>query len=158
MSLETEAPKWTADRGVVANPKRGVGCVLFAAPGSYLEHETDEFSGRLDDMGLDDAPFGISVWEGHYAGGGSTWHTGDYEDCYPVGTFRPPTDDEWTAIREGRNPFGEAVPDEPIVCCPGCGNEIDPDVCHCGDYAKDHGGWDSHAPVPMGCTCGQGAG
>lgn len=36
--------------------------------------------------------------------------------------------------------------------CRGCGYEIDPDLCYCGDLmgseAHDH-----HAPVPLGCVC-----
>src|SRR5262245_59915436 len=37
--------------------------------------------------------------------------------------------------------------------CPTCGEEIDPDLCYCGDYVKDHGWGDGHAPVPYGCVC-----
>ena len=42
------------------------------------------------------------------------------------------------------------------VFCPGCGEEIDPEVCHCGDFIKDHSNPmnDGHSPIPMGCTCG----
>lgn len=38
--------------------------------------------------------------------------------------------------------------------CKGCGNTIDPDVCHCGDLISLHGYSSGHSPVPMGCTCG----
>jgi hypothetical protein len=39
--------------------------------------------------------------------------------------------------------------------CPGCKNEIDPEVCHCGDEISKHNPmWCGHNPVPMGCTCG----
>lgn len=41
--------------------------------------------------------------------------------------------------------------EQPI--CPGCGNEIDPDVCWCGDLMKSHGPSCGHTPVPMGCDC-----
>jgi hypothetical protein len=38
--------------------------------------------------------------------------------------------------------------------CSSCGYAIDPDVCHCGEDVDKHaGGFDSHAPVPMGCQC-----
>ena len=40
------------------------------------------------------------------------------------------------------------------VICPGCGHDIDPEVCHCGDYIKDHSFACGHNPVPMGCICG----
>jgi hypothetical protein len=39
--------------------------------------------------------------------------------------------------------------------CPSCENEIDPEVCHCGDAIKNHSFLNSnHGPIPMGCTCG----
>ena len=48
------------------------------------------------------------------------------------------------------------TPVEKRPICPGCGQEIDPDVCHCGDLIKDHSNPmnDGHSPIPMGCTCG----
>ena len=53
-------------------------------------------------------------------------------------------------------PIGVNVPPEdyPVVICPGCKNEIDPEVCHCGDPIKD-GYHDNHSPVPQGCDCGR---
>ena len=44
---------------------------------------------------------------------------------------------------------------EPVtVRCDGCGNEIDPTTCHCGDPMESHSAWSSgHSPVPMGCDC-----
>ena len=102
-----DRPAWMPSRAVIANGARRAGCVLFVAPDSYLEHETREISGRLDDLGLDDAPDGISVWEGTHAGGGYNAYQGDYNDVYPVGKFRAPTDDEGQAIREGKNPFAD---------------------------------------------------
>lgn len=39
--------------------------------------------------------------------------------------------------------------------CPGCGEIIDPDCCHCGIGPQGHGyGGEEHSFVPMGCTCG----
>ena len=38
--------------------------------------------------------------------------------------------------------------------CQGCGKEIDPDVCWCGDELGKHTGYEGHSPVPMGCECG----
>ncbi len=43
---------------------------------------------------------------------------------------------------------------DPVVICRGCGYEIDPEVCHCGDLIKMHSYGDGHSPVPMGCVCG----
>jgi len=38
--------------------------------------------------------------------------------------------------------------------CPGCGNEIDPDVCGCGEFREGHNAWwAGHEFVPMGCDC-----
>lgn len=37
--------------------------------------------------------------------------------------------------------------------CPRCGNEIDPEVCHCGDLREHHGMESGHFFVPWGCTC-----
>jgi hypothetical protein len=43
---------------------------------------------------------------------------------------------------------------EPNVCT-GCGHEVDPELCWCGDEIKKHNPmWDGHNPVPLGCTCG----
>lgn len=36
--------------------------------------------------------------------------------------------------------------------CGGCGNEVDPSVCGCGD-SIDGTNHDGHSPVPMGCDC-----
>lgn len=43
----------------------------------------------------------------------------------------------------------------PIIKCPNCGNEIDPDVCYCGNTRESHNGWEGHAFVPLGCDCGR---
>jgi hypothetical protein len=37
--------------------------------------------------------------------------------------------------------------------CEGCGNEIDPETCHCGDPIKGHSYSSGHGAVPMGCDC-----
>lgn len=98
---------WTPSRAVIANRERGSGSIVYVAPDSLLAQQMGDVSDRLDDLGLDDAPAGISVWEGGFAGGEKDEWNGDYNDVYPVGTFRAPTDDEWAAIRDGRNPFVE---------------------------------------------------
>lgn len=40
------------------------------------------------------------------------------------------------------------------VICMGCENEIDEEVCCCGDLIRPGYGHDNHNPVPLGCTCG----
>ena len=46
----------------------------------------------------------------------------------------------------------------PPTYCTGCGCEIDPDVCHCGDEEDKHtvaAYWSNpHHFIPMGCLCG----
>lgn len=42
-----------------------------------------------------------------------------------------------------------------IPHCEGCGNEIDPEYCWCGDAIKGHSWSTGHGPVPMGCVCGR---
>lgn len=44
--------------------------------------------------------------------------------------------------------------DERTVC-DGCGKEIDPDVCGCGDSIEHHSIMAGHSPIPMGCDCGR---
>lgn len=42
----------------------------------------------------------------------------------------------------------------PRPLCWGCGNEIDPDCCGCGDPKENHNDWmQGHSFVPMGCDC-----
>ena len=38
--------------------------------------------------------------------------------------------------------------------CGGCKEEIDPDVCWCGDLMINHHSGCEHIPTPMGCRCG----
>lgn len=39
--------------------------------------------------------------------------------------------------------------------CENCGNEIDPDYCHCGIAMTEHSWGDGHSPIPAGCDCGR---
>jgi hypothetical protein len=42
---------------------------------------------------------------------------------------------------------------EPVFC-PGCGNEIDPDCCGCGEMREGHNAWWlGHGFVAIGCDC-----
>ena len=36
--------------------------------------------------------------------------------------------------------------------CNGCQQDVDLEVCWCGDYVLTHGSYD-HSPVPIGCIC-----
>lgn len=45
--------------------------------------------------------------------------------------------------------------DPPSTTCEGCGKEIDPDCCGCGDGREHHGNPTDagHSFIPMGCDC-----
>tara|TARA_R110000824_G_scaffold12226_7_gene53642 strand:- start:57076 stop:57264 length:189 start_codon:yes stop_codon:yes gene_type:complete len=38
--------------------------------------------------------------------------------------------------------------------CPECDQYIDPYTCYCGAAIKDHGYFDNHSGIPIGCICG----
>jgi len=75
------------------------GIVLWGAGGDILE-EIANVSAKLDDLGLDDCPEGIWIWEGKCVGQcyPSTPDHAEEWDSYPKGIFREPTEEEWTAI------------------------------------------------------------
>ncbi len=108
-ALEAAANRPTASKlpskAVVAMGETGPGAVLWYV-GDDLFNEIDEAGNKTpEDLGLGDAPEGISIWEGVYV-----WSPGTYEhpydgDSYPSGKFRAPTDDEWAAIRSGKSPW-----------------------------------------------------
>lgn len=93
-------------RAVVASDGDGNGGVIWYFGGG-IWHEIREVGlHQLGDLGLDDAPEGISIWEGNFA----TVQCGNPLDGYDYetetrGAFRAPTDDEWKAIRAGESPW-----------------------------------------------------
>lgn len=100
---------WDCDSLAVIASDGKDGCVLWtASPHVRLEiEECNMYS--LADLGLDDAPWGISVWVGKYVYHNNSNPLGPDEggDSEPKGVFRSPTDDEWIAIREGRCPWDD---------------------------------------------------
>lgn len=98
-SQEWEDQCWA----IIAN-NNGQGCVLAYGGGATLRYEIEEVGCHaLDDLGLDDAPEGISVWEGRYNTTGDAGRPGYYDDSIetqPCGRFRSLTDDEWRCLRE----------------------------------------------------------
>jgi hypothetical protein len=102
---------WKRDSlAVIACNGRGEGCVLFTA-GPHVRLELEEHSmATLSDLGLDDAPGGISVWVGRYVFFNTSHPLGPDEGYVsePRGSFRAPTDAEWAAIRKGENPWNDA--------------------------------------------------
>ncbi len=95
-------------KAVVASDDMGRGVVLWTA-GPHVASCIETEGPRLDDLGLDaDAPEGISVWEGTIRT--THIHTPDCNEweSHLVGTFRAPTDEEWTAIRAGKSPWRDS--------------------------------------------------
>jgi len=95
-------------RAVVAN-----GCSQGVALwwwGQHIDCEVDAFGDGLTDLGLDDAPHGVSVWEGHYVYTTVQYIEHVEHESAPVGNFRAPTDTEWDAIRRGVSPWADLAP------------------------------------------------
>jgi len=57
-----------------------------------------------------------------------------------------------TTLTVGLLPVEGRAGEPARMACPGCGNEIVPDVCHCG-ITKSHHTQRDHPFVPMGCDC-----
>jgi hypothetical protein len=88
----------------------GHGVVLWTV-GPHLAMEMEEGGlTQLCDLGLDDAPQGISVWEGRVRYHRSTsWESGHTEsEAETEGTFRPPTPAEWLVIAQNQCPWSPA--------------------------------------------------
>ena len=94
-------------KAVIAN-NGGNGIVVWYT-GDHLDVEINEngMGVHLSDLGLDDAPDGISIWEGNYIGSKHDTPDGwEYEtEC--VGEFRDPTPEEWGSIQKNECPWGE---------------------------------------------------
>lgn len=70
--------------------------------GPGIESAIEDTSPALDACGLDDAPDGLSIWEGCYITTRDYW--GEY-DAYLSGHFRDLTEAEWTLLRETDVPW-----------------------------------------------------
>lgn len=85
----------------------GHGCVLHWI-GEQWEYWRDGCgTEELAAQGLDDAPDGLSIWEGKIV----TWgpdHNGEC-DAEPRGTFRELTPEEWNLLKAGGPPWDEAL-------------------------------------------------
>lgn len=100
---EAEAQR-NQGKGVITCDGNGNGVVLW--PVGVLRMETDGSGSTLVDLGLDDAPLGLSVWEGTYHFEESITDPGDGV-LMPLGDFRLPTSEEWEAIKAGKCPWPE---------------------------------------------------
>lgn len=100
---------WEKPSRAVIACRDGYGVVLWWV-GAHMTYEIKEgYGSDLSDLGLDNAPEGISVWEGIYVYSRSGyWDEPDACDVDPSGSFREPTDEEWEAIRRGECPWDKA--------------------------------------------------
>ncbi len=80
------------------------GCIV-VHDGAGIEADIEAIGNNsLDHHGLDDAPDGLSIWEGRLTGGRCGEFGEDYETEL-VGTFRDLTDAEWLLLRETGEPW-----------------------------------------------------
>jgi len=115
--LNLDVPSWSMDVPSWSKYKRempsrlviacnnGAGCVLYAIGSCWEAWYEGSGSHRLDDNGLDDAPDGISIWEGHMHSWGPDFD-GEY-DAELRGEFRNLTESEWKLLAEGQAPWDE---------------------------------------------------
>lgn len=83
------------------------GCgVILEHDGPGIEAAVDgECNLRLEDHGLDDAPDGLSIWEGRYACFNTSYEYSYEYECELDGKFRDLTDREWDYLRETGTPW-----------------------------------------------------
>ena len=105
-------------KAVIASDGHGSGCVVsFAGP--HLDSEIDAVGRKLEDLGLDDCPEGIWVWEGTYR---MIKHESiEYGTDYSTeadGKFREPGSQEWSAIRHNMCPWdpNDWLKNDKILC------------------------------------------
>ena len=104
---ETWGPwDWNKKSLAVIASHGGDGAVLWWV-GGHLDYEISEgYASSLGDLGLDNAPNGICVWEGVYDyHSDKSYYDNDGGYTEANGEFRVPTDEEWEYIRENRCPW-----------------------------------------------------
>lgn len=111
--LTCGGPAREPSRAVIAMGRDGV--VLWHT-GPCLSAEIENMGSSTGDLGLDDAPKGISIWEGTYRWIPGGWEHPEDGETEPCGAFRAPTDEEWDAIKAGRAPW------PPTFQCERCGS------------------------------------
>lgn len=90
-----------ASLAVCANHPESVDGLVIWCSGKVIEFEIEQMGRSLEDLGLNDAPEGLSVWEGTFRYVG----TGPDIEAQAVGVFRAPTDEEWSCIMNGKAPW-----------------------------------------------------
>jgi hypothetical protein len=91
-------------RLVVAS-NNGTGCVLHAVGSCWAAWYEGSGSFALDANCLDNAPDGISIWEGRMHSWGPD-RDGEY-DAELRGEFRDLTEGEWKLLKKGEAPWDE---------------------------------------------------
>lgn len=92
-------------RAVIANGPYGGAVLWWVGFALYVEIQ-DAGLDSLDMLGLDDAPDGLSIWEGYYTY--DYTYDGDISMSFPQGDFRTLTEDEWNYVKDGKAPWDEA--------------------------------------------------
>lgn len=83
----------------------GHGCIL-DHDGLGIEADVEALGhGSLTDHGLDDAPDGLSIWEGRLHTSESHTPDGHEYDSELIGEFRSLTDDEWKLLQTTGTPW-----------------------------------------------------
>lgn len=90
---------------IVSNGNNGM--VIWWVGGHLWAEVVEAGLFHTTDLGLEEPSAGVWIWEGVYkVGRGSYEHPYDV-DTWPEGKWRKPTDEEWLAIKEGRNPWDD---------------------------------------------------
>jgi len=93
----------TPSKAVVASDGKGCGAVLWTV-GPHVAYVLNEVGlNELGDLGLDNCPKGIWIWEGT----SKVYHSPDGEDDWMelLGEFRKPTFEEGELILENKCPM-----------------------------------------------------
>ena len=103
-TLSEKEPK--LNKAVIACDGRGNGCVIYCIGDiiSLKVIDLDFCKSNLEDLNFEDAPHGISIWEGIYNIKKNNVYNTDYY-ALPKGTFRNPTEEEWKCIMNNKSPF-----------------------------------------------------
>jgi hypothetical protein len=105
--------EWTTSRVLIAMGPKSGAVLEYQGSGITIEMEEAGLYG-LDDLGLDDAPSGLSIWEGDYV------YEPGYVDGYeapgegmssPKGRFRQLTPEEWATVSEAKPLWPELAPE-----------------------------------------------
>lgn len=106
--------RWKEDVFDYSKPSKAVLCsngrtgIILYYVGATLSFEVEEMGLTfLEDLGLGNAPKGISIWEGDYKWYPGSWEYSTDGDYIPEGKFRQPTEEEWSDIKQNKCPWDE---------------------------------------------------